>query len=412
MRSEKKRTIWAVLLLLLVVALVSMLAWGPMKRERIQKILIDAPAGTYIAYLPSASSGGRTIILQLNNDTQKTAVFTEDYQNGKAPITKSGTWQREGEKTLVVTLPKEQLKFTVEDTKIILDNPVESGYGNDGIELGISPIPFPSQWKWVDTRLPGNVIHVPELGTSFVMTLTSDMKVSVAGDCNALMGTFTLYGVDDASFAVNGSTRMMCQKSLETTFMSDINRTTAYTVDKDMLILSLEGDIQGYGTMTFVRITESKDVVVGDIPSGTIPDGGQPPLPAPQPTPTPQPAPEPQPTPQPQPLPDPTYTLVSYNGKAVDSDQYTFTLGESTIGARFCNIMGGSYELKNSIITAPQLISTQMFCEQPEGLMDMESAFGALLSRGAELTIDGKSLTLRGDRTTLVYELKEVIKQR
>lgn len=405
---------WAVLLLLLVVVLVSMLAWGPMKRERIQKIIIDAPAGTYIAYLPSASSGGRTIILQLNNDQKRTAVFTQDYQNGKASITKSGTWERVGEKTLVVTLPSEQLKFTVSDTKIILDNPVDAGWGEVGLELGISKLPFPSEWKWVDTRLPGNVLHAPEAGTSFVMTLTADMKVSVVGDCNALMGTFALYSDDDASFSVNGSTRMMCQKSLETTFMSDINRTTAYAVDKDTLVLSLEGDMAGYGTMTFTRVASKEDsqedtgkgVAVGEVPPGTTPDGGQPPLPAPSP------APEPQPTPQPQPVSETTYTLVSYNGKQVSSDQYTFTLGESTLGARFCNSMGGSYQIRNSIITAPEIISTMMFCEQPEGLMDMETGFGAMLARGAEITIDGTMLTLRGDKTTFVYTLKDSVKQR
>jgi heat shock protein HslJ len=410
MNVEKKRTLWAMLLLLIVVFLVFLLYRVSPHRNLPVKISIDNPEGTYIGFLPSASGGGRTIILQLNGNTQKTAVFTQSYNNSQPAITKSGTWERSGEKNIVVVLPSEKLTFIVSDTKIILDNPVESGYGEEGLELGVSTLPFPSQWKWVDTRLPGDVVRAPEVGESFIMTLTPDLKVSVSGDCNVLMGTFSLYSDSDASFSVNASTRMMCPKSLEGTFMSDVNRTTAYQVDGDMLVLSLEGDIQGYGTMTFIRIISvedsqnntDKDSVVLDIPSGTIPDGGQPPLPAPQP------APEPQPTPQPQPMPESTYTLVSYNGKALDSNAYTFTLGSDTIGARFCNIMGGSYQVTNSVISAPQMISTMMFCEQPEGLMDMETTFTVMLSSGAQMTIDGNMLTLTDGKTTFVYVMQSL----
>lgn len=400
MRSEKKRTLWAVLLLLLVVVLVGLFTWGPFRVTRIQRININAPAGTYVSYLPIHPDGGQTIIVYLGSDAGRTAVYTKSYHNGKAPLTKSGTWERVGDKTIEVTLPGEKIKLTVTDTEIITD---------DGTELSVSRLPLPSEWRWVDTRLPGGVIHTPTAGTSFLMTLTPDMKVAVSGDCNALMGAFSLYSEDDASFSVNASTRMKCEQTLETTFMSDINRTTAYMVDKDMLILSLEGDTQGYGTMTFVRVMPEggTDVVI---------DGGQPPLPSPEPQPTPTPTPNPQPAPEPQPVPLPevetTYMLVSYNGKAVTPDQYTFTLGMTTLGARFCNSMGGTYELKNSIITAPQLISTMMFCEQPEGLMDMETAFSALLSNGAEMTTSGDSLTLAGGNTTLVYVRKDAPKQR
>ncbi len=411
MTPENKRTKRAIVLLLLVVAVILLLFRFSSYRTVVHKISIEAPAGTYITFLPSASSGGRTIVLHLAADTKQTAIFTQDYRNQKPPIVKTGTWQKVGERDILVTLPDEKLKFTIDDTKIILDQPDDSQWGGGGLELDLSLLELPSEWMWVDTQLPGGVTHAPQRNTSFVMTLGADMKVSVIGDCNSLSGSFTLYDEADASFAVTTGTKKACQDSVEALFLSDINRTTAYAVDADTLTLSLEGDTQGYGTMTFVRVRtqpsqddDGKGIAVGEIPPGTTPGGGEPPVPAPSP------APEPQPTPVPS--MEKTYTLVSYNDKEVSSPEaYTLTLSDTTIGARFCNSMGGTYETKGSQISA-QLISTMMFCEQPQGLMDMETAFSAMLSRGAELTVEGNMLTLRDGKTTLVYREQQDAKQR
>jgi len=96
------------------------------------------------------------------------------------------------------------------------------------------------------------------------------------------------------------------------------------------------------------------------------------------------------------------FTLVSYNGSAVEGN-YTLSFEEGSAHARFCNTMNGPYTLSNGTISGT-LASTLMYCSSPENIMEIESAFGSLLGSGASLTMSGNSLTLSGNGITLVFE--------
>ncbi len=117
----------------------------------------------------------------------------------------------------------------------------------------------------------------------------------------------------------------------------------------------------------------------GDIPPPVKGGGGEPPVPAPE-----------------FDLLG-NYRLFSYNGKELGKDtDYTLAFFGGLLSARFCNTLAGEYSTAPGMIMAPSLISTEMFCKDPEGLMDMEMAFGSMLARGSTASILLSSLTLSG----------------
>lgn len=70
-----------------------------------------------------------------------------------------------------------------------------------------------------------------------------------------------------------------------------------------------------------------------------------------------------------------------------------------------CNGGGGSWELDDdSVLSIGPIASTQMFCDQPEGVMDQETALFTALEESKQVQVAGDTLTLlRADGTiTLV----------
>lgn len=80
------------------------------------------------------------------------------------------------------------------------------------------------------------------------------------------------------------------------------------------------------------------------------------------------------------------FTIKSFNGKAVEQS-YTVSFKDGSVGAKLCNSMGGSYTLTGNEIKA-ETMSTMMFCEQPAGLQDMETALGKALNSGTKVTMN------------------------
>lgn len=114
------------------------------------------------------------------------------------------------------------------------------------------------------------------------------------------------------------------------------------------------------------------------------------------------------------PLEGTTFRLVQHNGVATpDDSNYSLTLNNGQLSARFCNQMGGNYTIKGNVIWAPELMSTLMFCESPAGLMDMESGFGLVMSEGAVFKLEGDLLELTSisGTHTFLYNVPGVIAQ-
>lgn len=169
-------------------------------------------------------------------------------------------------------------------------------------------------------------------------------------------------------------------------------------IEDDKLVLDEDGDTKTGDDKIILEQDDTKDQGTGgtngttsgttgetktggDIPPPVKGGGGEPPLPAPQFDISGE------------------YRLVSYNGKNLDREipeDYTVSFSQGTLSAHFCNTLSGEYSVTPTLLMAPSLAATQMFCKDPAGLMDMEAAFGTLLARGATISSSLDELTLSG----------------
>jgi heat shock protein HslJ len=64
-----------------------------------------------------------------------------------------------------------------------------------------------------------------------------------------------------------------------------------------------------------------------------------------------------------------------------------------------CNSMFGAYTLEEGTLTAPNLASTMMACEQER--MDQDAWIGSLLGEGVDVTVDGETVTFTQGTTVI-----------
>lgn len=67
-----------------------------------------------------------------------------------------------------------------------------------------------------------------------------------------------------------------------------------------------------------------------------------------------------------------------------------------------CNVFNGAVTLERDILKAGPMISTRMFCTEPP-LNDVEFLFFTMMEQGAEVRLEGSTLTLRQGGHTLEY---------
>jgi heat shock protein HslJ len=60
-----------------------------------------------------------------------------------------------------------------------------------------------------------------------------------------------------------------------------------------------------------------------------------------------------------------------------------------------CNNYSGGYKTTGDQLKVGPLAGTQMFCDQPAGVMDQEQQYLAALQNAATFQIDGGTLTIR-----------------
>lgn len=107
------------------------------------------------------------------------------------------------------------------------------------------------------------------------------------------------------------------------------------------------------------------------------------------------------------PLEGTVFKIVALNGKlAPGIGDYTVSFSEGKLQAQFCNGLGGEYAIKDFVITAPNVMSTLMFCEKPDGLMNMEQTFGKMITAGARYTITGDVLELKAGEDKMILQAK------
>ena len=112
-------------------------------------------------------------------------------------------------------------------------------------------------------------------------------------------------------------------------------------------------------------------------------------------------------------LEDTRWVLESYgepgNLKALIADTEItaeFVSAEETVkGSAGCNSYFGSYELKGSQLSIPGPIgATEMYCMEPEGVMDQEQEYLAALQLAASYEIDGNELQINCSSQVLIFK--------
>ena len=113
-------------------------------------------------------------------------------------------------------------------------------------------------------------------------------------------------------------------------------------------------------------------------------------------------------------LEDTTWVLDSYgepgNLTAVIADikiTAEFISAEETVkGSAGCNSYFGSYELKGSKLSIPGPIgATERYCMEPEGVMDQEHDYLALLQSAESYEIDDNELQINCGSQVLIFIL-------
>ena len=102
-----------------------------------------------------------------------------------------------------------------------------------------------------------------------------------------------------------------------------------------------------------------------------------------------------------------SWTLQSLNGEdLIPGSEITAQFGEEQIlGNAGCNSYQANYEQNNNQLTVLDFVSTEIFCEEPEGVMDQEGEYMALMLRVDRFEIENDRLTLSTpDVETLVFE--------
>lgn len=91
-------------------------------------------------------------------------------------------------------------------------------------------------------------------------------------------------------------------------------------------------------------------------------------------------APAPLPTPTPSVQYDWDWLLASgtdRQGEWVDGDEgaIRLTINDGQVSGQICNSWGGDIAIDGSSVAITDLYSTEMFCTEPEGIMDRETRF-------------------------------------
>jgi len=179
-------------------------------------------------------------------------------------------------------------------------------------------------------------------------------QVSGIAFCNRFFGPYELDG-EALSFGMLGSTMMAClDMEHEGEYLETLGTVAGYRVDADNLVLT---DADGNAVLVF---SPAKQAAL----EGTV------------------------------------WHLVGYNtGSAISSPildtEITATLSDGQIeGSAGCNGYFASYTLDGSHIEVGPVANTEMYCMEPEGVMDQELDYLATLTTADTYEINRNTLTV------------------
>ncbi|MEY4312807.1 MAG: hypothetical protein RLZZ319_316 [Actinomycetota bacterium] len=118
----------------------------------------------------------------------------------------------------------------------------------------------------------------------------------------------------------------------------------------------------------------------------------------------------------PSPTPTPSTTTVSFDGdwflfSGTDADgtfddtlpAVRMSIADGQLSGQICNSWGGDVTVDGSTISIGALVSTEMYCTTPKGIMDLESRFLTDLPLVTTITVEDGRLHLTGGGVDLVF---------
>ncbi len=90
------------------------------------------------------------------------------------------------------------------------------------------------------------------------------------------------------------------------------------------------------------------------------------------------------------------WVLTGYQGNAPigNAPTLSFENGQAS-GSASCNSYGGGYTVKGNSLQVSALFRTEMYCMDPEGIMEQENAYLQLLGEADSFVLEGSTLTIR-----------------
>jgi heat shock protein HslJ len=102
-----------------------------------------------------------------------------------------------------------------------------------------------------------------------------------------------------------------------------------------------------------------------------------------------------------------SWVMTSYLGVSpIEGTQATIVFEEGQVsGIASCNHYGGSYEVKGDTIWFGDMAVTEMYCMEPDGVMDQEAVFMRLLGVAERFEVVDGVLTIFADwEQTITFE--------
>lgn len=97
--------------------------------------------------------------------------------------------------------------------------------------------------EWQATILDGS--NIDAKGESYTLVFGPENKLSGMGDCNRIMGGYSLINQNGLEIKTLASTRMFCpDQEMETRFIKLLESVDSYTIDGNNLMLLSGGDIK------------------------------------------------------------------------------------------------------------------------------------------------------------------------
>lgn len=203
---------------------------------------------------------------------------------------------------------------------------------------------------WTASTINGEAVEHSEITAIF-----SDGRMAGSAGCNRYSGPYETSGADITFPQAFISTLMACEQE---------------TMEQERRFLQALETVTGYeaadGTLTLTA--DDSEIIVFDEVS--------------------------------QDLSGTSWSILSYldgNGRVstIPGTEASVEFDDNTItGTAGCNTMNGSFTADGRALTITELSQTDMYCTEPEGLMDQEAAIGQGLTDAAEYQIEGRTLTI------------------